>query len=100
MARNDVRRGTPARKPVRPVRTGWRLWLRRTLIWGSVLALLGAFGLGVAVVMAAQSLPSYSQLKSSQNGQMIVVCARAMGPNWSRSGPATANGYLTRKFRK
>ena len=93
MARNDVRRGAPARKPAKPVRTGWRLWLRRTVIWGSVLALLGAIGLGISVAMAAQSLPTYSQMKSSQNGQMIVVRARdgtelvSLGPSYGRWMP-------------
>ncbi len=90
MARNDVRRGVSARKPAKPVRTGWRLWLRRTLIWGSAFALLGVIGLGIAVAFAAQSLPSYSQLKSSQNGQMIVVRARdgtelvSLGPSYGK----------------
>ncbi|MCK9541902.1 MAG: PBP1A family penicillin-binding protein [Novosphingobium sp.] len=45
---------------------------------------------GVAVAIAAQSLPGFSELKSSQNGQMIVVRARdgselvALGPSYGK----------------
>ncbi|HVR89764.1 MAG TPA: PBP1A family penicillin-binding protein [Novosphingobium sp.] len=90
MPRNDVRRGAPPRKPSKPALTGFRLWLRRVIVWGLGLSLLGALGLGIAVAFAAQSLPSYNQLKSSQNGQMIVVRARdgtelvALGPSYGK----------------
>ena len=90
MARKDVRRSAAPRKPAMPPRTGWRLWLRRLFIWGGSLALVGALFLGFAVAFKAQSLPSYSQLKSSQNGQMIVVRARdgtelvSLGPSYGR----------------
>ncbi|AKM08666.1 transglycosylase domain-containing protein [Pelagerythrobacter marensis] len=56
--------------------TGWKRWLRRIVIWGGALALLGALFLGLAVAFAARSLPSYSELKASQTGQTIVVRAR------------------------
>ena len=68
--------------------TGWRLWLRRLLIWGGGLAVLGAFALGCAVFFAARSMPGYSALMSSQQGQMIIVRARdgseivSLGPSY------------------
>jgi len=74
----------------RPPPTGWRLWLRRSLIWGGAAALLGALFLGLAVVFAARSLPSYSSLKAAQPGQTIVVRARdgseliELGPSYGK----------------
>ncbi len=91
MARRSERRGsTPGRKSVKPVRTGWRKWLRRLFVWGVALIVIAMLSLAVAVGMAAQSLPSYSQLKTSQNGQMIVVRARdgtelvSLGPSYGK----------------
>ena len=63
-------------------------WLKRLLIWGGALALLAALFLGIAVAFAARSLPSFTQLKATQNGQTIVVHARdgseiaELGPNY------------------
>jgi penicillin-binding protein 1A len=69
-------------------------FLRRTfgrlIVWGIALSLLVVMGVGIAVAMAAQSLPSFSELKSSQNGQMIVVRARdgseliSLGPSYGK----------------
>jgi penicillin-binding protein 1A len=70
------RRQSRSAKPAKVEATGWRLWLRRAVLWGGALALLGALFLGLAVVFAARSLPSYSTLKASQPGQTIVVRAR------------------------
>ncbi|WP_284124270.1 transglycosylase domain-containing protein [Parerythrobacter aestuarii] len=53
-----------------------RLWLKRAVFWGGALALLGALFLGLAVMFAARSLPSFNQLKATQNAQTIVVRAR------------------------
>lgn len=53
-----------------------RLWLKRALVWGGGLALLGVLFLVCAVGFAAQSLPSYAELKATQPGQTIVVRAR------------------------
>jgi penicillin-binding protein 1A len=70
--------------------TGWRLWLRRLLVWGGAAALLGALFLGLAVAFAARSLPTYSALKATQPGQTIVVRARdgsevlELGPSYGR----------------
>ncbi len=67
---------------------GVRLWLKRIAIWGGALALLAALFLGIAVAFAARSLPSFYQLKATQNGQTIVVRARdgseiaELGPNY------------------
>jgi penicillin-binding protein 1A len=71
-------------------RTGWRLWLRRLIVWGGAAALLGALFLGLAVAFAARSLPTYSTLKATQPGQTIVVRARdgsevlELGPSYGR----------------
>ena len=75
--------------------SGWRLWLKRSVIWGSAAAMLGVLFLGIAVAFAARSLPSYYQLKATQTGQTIVVRARdgseivEIGPSygqWLESG--------------
>ena len=64
--------------------------MRRLIVWGAGLALLGAMALGIAVFVAAQSLPDFEELKSSQNGQMIVVRARdgtelvSLGPSFGK----------------
>ena len=65
-------------------------WMRRILIWGGALALLGALFLGLAVAFAARSLPSYHQLQATQNAQTIVVRARdgteivSLGPSYGK----------------
>ncbi len=65
----------------------WR-WTKRLLGWGGALALLLAIALGTAVYFAAQNIPSYGALMSSQQGQTIVVRARdgtelvALGPSY------------------
>ncbi len=91
MARRDVRRGSPAGRPTgKPALTGWRKWLRRLFVWGTSIGLLAVLSLGVAVALAARSLPSYDELKSSQAGQMIVVRARdgtelvSLGPSYGK----------------
>ena len=66
----------------------WRPWLRRFLLWGGGLALLGLIALFSAVFFAARNMPGYSALMSSQHGQMILVRARdgtevvALGPSY------------------
>ena len=73
-----------------PERTGWRLWLRRTLVWGGSFALLCVFALACAVFFAERSMPSFYALKGSQNGQTIVVRARdgseivELGPSYGQ----------------
>lgn len=76
-------------------RSGWRLWLRRLLLGGGALVLLGVLFAGLAVAFAARSLPSFYQLQATQVGQTIVVRARdgseivELGPSfgeWLDSG--------------
>ena len=100
MARTDIPRGNGRGSgrgraaPPPPPRTGWRKWLRRLLVWGSALTALIVLSLGVAVGLAAQSLPSFKQMKSSQVGQMIVVRAKdgtelvSLGPSFGKWLPA------------
>jgi penicillin-binding protein 1A len=90
-----TRRGSRSRQqpqqrrapPPEPGSRAWR-WTRRILGWTGALALLLAIALGTAVYFAAQNIPSYSALMSSQQGQTIVVRARdgtelvALGPSY------------------
>jgi penicillin-binding protein 1A len=74
----------PADKPL------WRRIVRGVLVWGSALALLAAIFLGTAVFFTMRELPDYNALKSSQNGQMIVVRDRdgrelvSLGPSYGK----------------
>lgn len=45
-------------------------------MWGGALALLLVVFIGLAVAFAARSMPSYYQLRATQNAQTIVVRAR------------------------
>lgn len=87
MARRD-KRGSDA--PQREELTGWRKLLRRLFVWGGSLAVVGLLVLTVSVWLTARSLPSFSELKSSQVGQMIVVRARdgtelvSLGPSYGK----------------
>jgi len=93
MARNDNLRGRsqgrspppkPKKKPL------WRRVLRGVVIWGIAAVLLAAILIGSAVFMTAQSLPSFTDMKSSQNAQTIVVRARdgteliSLGPSYGK----------------
>jgi len=104
MARSAIRRSlsdTPPPPPPPPPRApkkapggsgggGFGRFVKRILAWGLALAVAGAIALGVAVFVAAQSLPSYHALKSQAQGQMIVVRARdgqelvSLGPSYGR----------------
>jgi len=89
-----TRRGSRSRQqqPRRPVAQKPRSWLwrwsGRLLAWGGALVLLLAIALGTAVYFAAQNIPSYGALMSSQQGQTIVVRARdgtelvSLGPSY------------------
>ena len=78
-------RGGSGGKP--PRRRGF---LARLGIWLVALGLLAGFTLAATVWFEAQSLPGMADLKSSQNGQTIVVRARdgtelvALGPSYGR----------------
>ena len=54
----------------------WRVWLKRGVITGVVLGLLGVIFVGVAVGFAARSIPSFGELQATQPGQTIIVRAR------------------------
>ncbi len=92
MARTDNRRASRSSGsgPARPPLTGWRLGLRRLVVWSAAFGLLGLISLLVAVGLAARSLPDYEQLKASQVEQMIVVRARdgselvTIGPSYGK----------------
>ncbi len=95
MAKRGSRRGASARrKPGKQAGPAAR-WMRRILVWGGGLAVLAMIFVGLAVAFAARSLPSYSQLKATQNAQTIIVRARdgteivELGPSygeWLDSG--------------
>ncbi len=66
------------------------LWVRRLFYWGMALAALGAIALFTAVYFAAQEMDSFEQLKTSQQGQTILVRARdgseivELGPSYGQ----------------
>jgi penicillin-binding protein 1A len=95
--------GTPAPAPAR--RSGGsggkrpasakprsRFWrgVRRLFITGTVVGLLGLIALFTAVYFAAREMPSFTELKSSQHGQTILVRARdgseivELGPSYGQ----------------
>ena len=75
------------REPV-PAPRKPRRWLRRLVVWSLAIGLVLIGGVVAAVAMEASSLPGFSEMKSSQNGQTIVVRARdgtqlvALGPSY------------------
>ena len=79
-----------ARKPAKSEPSRLSRFLRKLFLWGAGIGLAVLVMLAVAVGMAAQSLPSFDALKSSQNGQMIVVRARdgtelvSLGPSYGK----------------
>ena len=65
-----------ARKSVPSQRVGWwKGWLGRILRVGLISFVVGVVAVVIAVATAYSTLPSYSELKSSPNGQMIRVHA-------------------------
>ena len=91
MARRGARRGSRKQtEPAKKERSWLGSWFRRFVITGVSLSVLGAIFLGLAVVFAARSLPSYQELKATQNAQTIVVRARdgtqivELGPSFGK----------------
>jgi penicillin-binding protein 1A len=97
MARADIPRrpgsgAPPPKQPQNPKKQRSFLgrWFRRLFIWGFAFGLLAVIGVAIAVGVTARSLPSYEELKTSQNGQMIVVRARdgselvSLGPSYGK----------------
>ncbi|HEX3063999.1 MAG TPA: PBP1A family penicillin-binding protein [Dongiaceae bacterium] len=64
--------------------------LRRFFMWVLAIGLLIAAGVATAVALEAADLPGFEEMKSSQNGQTIVVRARdgtelvALGPSYGK----------------
>ena len=81
----QARRAEGEREPGRFAR-----WMKRIFLWGTGIAVLGLIFLAIAVAFAARSLPSYYQLKATQNAQTIVVRARdgselvELGPSYGK----------------
>ncbi len=80
-----------AHSPAPSSRTGWwKRWPGRVIRIGLVGTVVGLIALIVAVSIAYSGLPSYSELKSSPNGQMIRVHAAdgtvlvSMGPSFGQ----------------
>jgi penicillin-binding protein 1A len=80
-----------ARTPASSSRTGWwKGWPGRIVRIGLVGTVVGIIALIIAVSVAYSGLPSYSELKSSPNGQMIRVHAAdgtvlvSMGPSFGQ----------------
>ena len=75
----------PRRKAPAP---RWQRILKWTAISGAALTLVGLLALAIAVYTARASLPSFDELKSSPNGQMIRVHAAdgtvlvSLGPSY------------------
>jgi penicillin-binding protein 1A len=78
----------PPSKPRKPQTPRWRRIAIWTLITGAAAALIAAIALLIAVYTARTSLPSFDELKSSPNGQMIRVHAAdgtvivSLGPSY------------------
>ncbi len=80
-----------ARSPDPSPRAGrWKGWARRIVRTGLVATLFSLISLVIAVSVAYSTLPSFSDLKSSPNGQMIRVHAAdgtvlvSMGPSYGQ----------------
>ncbi|TPG41258.1 PBP1A family penicillin-binding protein [Sphingomonas koreensis] len=80
-------RASTSRKKKQPA-AGWRRWLVRALWACGALALLAVISLFVAVYATRNEIPSFDELKSSPNGQMIRVHAAdgtviaSLGPSY------------------
>ncbi len=76
------------RKPVRRSRAG--RFFRAVVGWGLALVVLGALGLALAVALTMASLPDYSDLMKSPQGQSVVIRAAdgtelvTVGPSYGR----------------
>jgi penicillin-binding protein 1A len=88
MARKDIKRSSGSSGREEP--SGLRRLVRRLFVWGGGLTLLVILALFVSVWLTARSLPGFDELKSSQQGQMIVVRARdgtelvSLGPSYGK----------------
>ncbi|WP_298190872.1 PBP1A family penicillin-binding protein [Novosphingobium sp.] len=91
--RSEPERSSSRRRRDPEERSFLSRWLRRLLVWGTALTLLGAMALAIAVFVTERSLPSYERMKSTQTGQTIVVRASdgseivTLGPSYGRWVP-------------
>lgn len=90
---NRVRGSGGSEEPKKPGVV--RRWIRRLFLWGAAFGVLVLLVVGIAVAMAARSLPSFNELMESEVGQTIIVRARdgseivTLGPSpgdWLASG--------------
>jgi penicillin-binding protein 1A len=98
-ARSTTRTPTPRRTPPRSP------WRRRLIVFIQILIGLGVLALGalaIAVYVARSQLPSFEELKSSPNGQMIRVHAAdgtvivSLGPSYGEWLPISRIPTLMR----
>lgn len=81
---------TSARRRNRRARNPWRRLLVSLLAWGLVALAVAGLALAVAVAFAMRSLPHYSELKKSPQGQSVVIRAAdgtelvTVGPSYGR----------------
>lgn len=73
-AKRKSRGGGGGKRPGEPSR--FRKWFKKALLWGGAAAMVGMLFLAVAVGFAARSIPSFYQLRTTQNAQTILVRAR------------------------
>ncbi|MDG6078987.1 PBP1A family penicillin-binding protein [Erythrobacter litoralis] len=90
--RKRSKRDGRAKRAASETREGGRFarWMKRLFLWGGAIGALGLLFLAIAVIFAARSLPSFYQLKATQNAQTIVVRARdgteivELGPSYGK----------------
>ncbi|QNE05737.1 transglycosylase domain-containing protein [Croceicoccus marinus] len=88
MASNGKRRSSGSGRESRNSDQPKKRWWLRILVTLFGIGVLAAIGLVMAVLVTMRSLPSYSTLKASEHGQMIVVRARdgrelvSIGPSY------------------
>ncbi|AKQ41327.1 penicillin-binding protein [Aurantiacibacter atlanticus] len=84
-SKSDKRKAQPG-----GFKAGLWLWAKRIVVGGIFIAILGGIGVFTSVYFAAQSMPSFTSLKQSQNGQTILVRARdgseivELGPSYGQ----------------
>ena len=88
--KSSARKERAARAAADKPQSWFARWTRRLVVWGGALALLVTLFLALAVGFSARSMPTYYQLKATQNAQTIVVRARdgteivELGPSFGK----------------
>ncbi len=70
------KRSARANRKTQAEPSAFRTWFKRLALSGLAVALIAGIGLAIAVGTAASNLPSFYQLKTTQNAQTILVRAR------------------------